>query len=241
MLKFFKILAGFAIGANVAAGVISYFEGVSFENWIDFLSKQAEIFTVLGLVLALGTYLYQTKRDNSISAVDQVSLFREKVIPEYDILVKKLKQLDAGYIFHRPAQPFNFDFALPNLEYEQVLISQEALSRKDKVEIGFEIARVNLINTVEDFSLRVIYTETFYHEALVSVKNTFVLLVEENLFGYWRYEMEQGSQYSGTKKLYKKWSSSADRRGLNERLELFDLERRALISRVTSSRVSDMN
>jgi hypothetical protein len=56
-----------------------------FHKWnLDVLQKIVSIFGSLSLLVALAAYLYKKNQDNTIAALEQVTFFRNEIIPEWE-------------------------------------------------------------------------------------------------------------------------------------------------------------
>lgn len=68
------------------------------------LKEVQSLFSIIGSSsnsLALLTYLYKKKQDGLLATVDQITFFREKIIPEWDKLLKQIIQKHPQFVLSR--------------------------------------------------------------------------------------------------------------------------------------------
>ncbi len=182
-------------------------------NW----SYIAQIITAIGVVGILYTaaaYKYQIKRDNDTSAIAQIEFFREKIIPKTNDLIDIIQKINPLYSFPRPncsLKEFTITFWWKN--FPDISKIQADISKNNKV---YEV-QIDLLNILEDFSLKVLYIGTVKHEALKSIQGLFIKNVEQNLSSIFAMELSTGAIYPGTRKLYEYWKNLVDRRSRSER------------------------
>lgn len=64
---------------------------ITFSVSLDSLSKFADILTGLSAVVAIIAFIGQIKKDKTLAAVQQITFFREKILPEQSAYINKVK------------------------------------------------------------------------------------------------------------------------------------------------------
>lgn len=225
-----KSISRFMMANSVSISILIGAFLISIAIWwpmnLDELEKMASIFVSIlapfSIFVAISTYKNARQQDNSIFTLDQVKFFREKIIDSFNRLRDEIEKEDPSYTFPRI-----------------IAFSQNprtiAESKQYKKEVGIQVNRLKillnsrtkydcipLLNMLEEFSLRVLHFETSNHEALNSVKDIFVQIVEENLvFLLFMRAKDNPRLYPGIFRLYDLWQNEVDRGNSNARVEAF--------------------
>jgi hypothetical protein len=188
---------------------------------LDFLQKISSILGSFSLVVAVLTYFYKKKQDNTLAAIDQIVFFREKIIIEWDKTSKIIKENDPKYWFSRIRLD---DYSLESIReskqknfYNQLSIFFDA-TKLDPVTNCTGIKNVfdkqiSVLNMLEEFSLRVKHFSTQKHLALESIRAAFVQIVEQNAVAilFEREIIANNSIYSNVLELYSTWKNNFDK------------------------------
>lgn len=165
-------------------------------------------------------YTHQTNYELVSSAIEEISVFREKVIPNFENYITLIQEKH-GTKFNptrienieefrlewvRLKTPVKFDTQLK--EYEDAKVENQDIER----------AFIEFANSMEEFAIRVKHTKTAGHEALVSTIDTFILQVEMTAVLILNYTFHSKNMYPGVKYLYKVWRKKADRRTMERKL-----------------------
>lgn len=163
--------------------------------------------------LALLTYLYKKRQDELLATIDQITFFREKIIPEWDKLQKQIKQKDPSFVFSRIRlmKPTIEDIRRDFPENFKRQISEFLDSQKNYPDIYLDgpilDGHITLLNMLEEFSLRAINLKTSKNLAFISLHNAFIEIVENNAVSliFMRDIKTCNPIYSGILKLYISW------------------------------------
>lgn len=207
-----KFILEYTISLSIISVSILISTSIYYRFDIDFLQK---IFSIIGsssIGLALLAYLYRKKQDGLLATVDQITFFREKIIPEWDKLLKQIIQKHPQFVLSRVSLknptiecvkkelPINFErqisiFYDPQKNYPDIYL--------DPILDG----HVLLLNMLEEFSLRVTHLKTAKNQAFGSVYSAFVEIVECNAVAllFMRDVKTCNPIYSAVLELYKSW------------------------------------
>jgi len=207
---------------------------IIYEIDLDILSK---IFSIIGtstIGLALATYFYKKRQDQLLATIDQITFFREKIIPEQSSVSRSIKAKFPNFVFSRiDLTDTSIDSLRKKYEYNferQLSAFFDHKSKYPDIEIHDILDKqVLLLNMLEEFSLRVIHLKTINNPALESLHNAFIEIIEHNAVAlvFMRDIKTQNPIYSNVLRLYNAWS------GKNKKPELIirSLERNGLIDR----------
>lgn len=185
------------------------------------LPEMQSLFSIVGsfsIGLAVLTYFYKKKQDKLLATIDQISFFRKEIIPEWDLLQKRIINAHKDFIvsqisletptleYAKKSKPENFKrqlsvFFNPEKQYPDVAI--------DPLLDG----HIFLLNILEEFSLRVLHLGTSDDRALNSVHRAFVEIVEKNAVAltFMREIRGRGPLYSGILELYNLWKNKVQK------------------------------
>lgn len=191
-------------------------------DWLDIGADIATILGVISVFCAILGYLGQKRRDKLLAIVDQVSFFREKILEEAAKMHKHIEDQIKDYVYTR----------ISLKEHDSVEKLEE--NYNDKIETQLELVeryttltmQINILNMLEEFSLRLIYSKTYKHPAFDSVKPAFVELVERlALVLVMQKQIITGNKiFSKTLILYRKWVKDVDGLTTEERVRKFQNE-----------------
>lgn len=184
---------------------------------LDIINTISGVITAGSLSVALASYFYNKNRNKVLMVVDQVSFFREKIIPESDKLVLVAREQNPEYVFTNQIKILVFQSKDIREKYVDEIKNQFELIKNQKA----TVQQIIILNLLEELSLKIIYTKTFNHKALNSIVPAFIQLVENNvIILISQREVITGNNiYSGTVELYKKWVDRVERKSPEERLK----------------------
>jgi hypothetical protein len=157
-------------------------------------------------------YQRNKRRDSILAITDQVAFFREKILSESEKLntfVKNEKN-DQDFVWPRIQldDPENI-----NNKYRSLIEKQIAIAQLPGV---FEKQR-DILNMLEELSIRIIYTETTLNPGLASIRLPFIECIE--IFAYTLfYYRATGVEYPAVFKLYISWKDLVDRTPTRKKL-----------------------
>lgn len=172
--------------------------------------------------VALYTYSQKIKQDKLFASTEQISFFRKEIIPASDNFLKMLMK-DAHLNSY---QPSNLRLSHPTLVYVKNHYFDESRKQMDFLVLiekdrDLNSALIQLLNAMEEFSLRIIYSETINHDSLKSLKETFINLAEQNAMKIiLMHEISSNKNYyNGILDLYGHWEPEFNRTPPMERLQ----------------------
>lgn len=182
-------------------------------SWLETLAKFAEVVTAGSVLVAILEYHRRGKQDKNLATIDQISFFREKIIPKWNEIIKLIGNKDKKFWFSR--------IRLDSLDINEVKKGQD-LKFNNQSSIFFDSSKnepadwvdssvldelIFLLNMLEEFALKVTHLETQDHPALTSVHFAFVELVERNAAAllYVRNVVVGNPIYSATLSIYNSW------------------------------------
>ena len=199
------------------------------------LDVTEKIFSIIGacsLLIAIVTYFYQKKQDETLAAIDQIVFFREKVILEWDKVSLFIRGGFPNYSFSR------IDIKPDNLSIES-LRHDYSMNFDSQLSIIFDASQIDvdtnsngmkdilskqilLLNMLEEFSIRVKHFKTTEHSAIKPVVSPiFVQLVEQNAVAlmFMRDIISNNPIYSNTLELYFLWKEEPSKSNYINNLE----------------------
>ncbi len=182
---------------------------------LDLISKIASIIASGSIFVAMLSYFYNKERNNTLTVVDQISFFREKVLAEGKVLTFMVDEVDRENVFKRIKLDSTSSKEIRQ-KYPEEVKKQIDLVKKYKT---FH-QQLKVLDLLEELSLRIIYSKTPKHKALKSIKPAFIHLVEINVAVLLdQREVSTGNEiYSGVIELYNLWVDQVDRRTPEERI-----------------------
>jgi hypothetical protein len=197
------------------------------------LDNTQKIFSILGSVsiaIALWTYFYNKNQDKTSGLLEQISFFREKIIPEWDRVNKIIKIKNPTYGFFRV-----------NLHKQKIEeIRHDVSTSKNfnsQLEIFFDISdndpekwstdsmildqQVLLLNMLEDFSIKVVELELLEHPTFCVVYQAFIDIIEKNAVAlvFMRDIVTNNPIYSFTLLVYNSWVNKVKKTNFTNNLE----------------------
>jgi len=223
----------------VASGVLIFF--AILKRWdLDVLQKIFSIIGSLSIIFALATYLYKKYQDQTLAAIDQIAFFREKVVIEGKRTIDLIKKHAPDYWFSRiELDEFTFESVRKNFSRNldnQISLFFDPTRSNWREWVNVEILdnQILYLNILEEFSLRVINTKTYNHEALNTIRAAFVEVVEQNIAAmlFVRYITNGNSIYLATLKLYRFWKPGTIKPNFHNNLEKFGLITKAKLGEI---------
>lgn len=224
-MKYIKKILSLPTSKLISVSILSSAVLVSIAIWYRFnLDVLQKIFSVIGslsLGIALSAYFYKKTQDQNIAAIEQIAFFRKEIISEWERVAKNLISKDKKYKFSRikvdePTIKFMREKYSLNFQ-DQISIF---LNNLDSIKINSELwdlkildSQIKLLNMLEEFSLRVYHFKTDQHEALGSVRSTFVEIIEKNAvaLAFMRDVIAENLVYSAAMSLYNSWKDNVRR------------------------------
>lgn len=181
------------------------------------------LFSIIGsfsIGLALITYLYKKQQDELSATIDQITFFREKIITEWNKLLKQIQVENPGFILSR------IDLSNSTIDgiRNEPLKNEPSINFDRQLSVFFDPSKnypdiyikpaldghILLLNMLEEFSLRVIHLKTKGNEAFVSVHNAFIEIVESNAVAlvFMRDVKTCSPIYSAILELYNSWKNN---------------------------------
>jgi len=208
---FFSILATVLLLFSILIG---------YKLGLDGLQKLYSAIGSLSILLALASYWYKKDQDTIIAAIEQVSFFRKEIIPEYDELTKFIKYRNKNYLFTRiELDESTIDFIKKKSPKES--LAQINVSIQPNNEVLDK--QIILFNILEELALKIIHFKTQEHEALNSIKSSFVQIIEQNAAALlFEKDIVNGNNiYSQTLFIYNLWKDEIDRTSIDDRVKKF--------------------
>lgn len=194
---------------------------------LDILQKLFSIVGSLSLGVALAAYFYKKKQDETLATIEQIAFFREKIIPEWDKVNKAIKKKDQNYWFSRiTLDKYNIE----DIRKERSRNFDNQLSiffDSSKIDVGAWLdnsildQQIFLLNTFEEFSLKVNHFNTQQHPALNSVHSAFVEIIEKNAVSLFfvRDVIVDNPIYDATLSVYKNWEKKVNKSNFAKNLK----------------------
>lgn len=186
-------------------------------NWFDFFQTVAALITAGSIIFALREYRYKKEQDKKLAIADQISFFRTEVIPKYTEFIKFVRSKKGdGYVFKRvqiddPTVKYTREHYLTESQ-EQASILKECDTLQKQTDI---------LNLLEEISIRIMNFDTTKHDSLNSIKTPFIEMVEVNavMLLLQRNIITGDKTYTSILNLYGIWKDEVDRRPPESRLQ----------------------
>lgn len=187
----------------------------SIGDWLSLLEKIAIIIAATTIWFARQEYTYKKRQDHNYAAIDQISFFRKEIFPTQEKFNEKVRNnLGKNFAFPRiklddPAVGFFASSISSQVQHQKQLVAQA----------DSFVVQTDLLNMLEELSLRIFHFQTQGHSALNSIKAPFVQLVEVNasVLLEQRDLLTGEPTYENILSLYRKWVVEVDRRSPEER------------------------
>jgi len=194
-----------AFGLSLIAGMLFGYWGII--KGLDVLQKIAGISAMLFGSFAVWQYFQKQKNDTLLATLDQVSFFRKEIIRSDEDYMDFVKQ-NEGFKDYTPVRiPLKHSFSLEDL----IRVYPKEVKMHIKLFLlgNGQLKQLEILNLLEDFSLRVIHLGTMEHVALKCIMPRFVNMVEENTFIllFIREYSRDDHLFGATIKLYSFWES----------------------------------
>lgn len=174
---------------------------------INVLAHLAEVFTAGALLLAVASFYYQQRRDQVTSVIDQIEFFRKEIIPAHETWRTHARE----YLNDKSRLPSEgpireFTYEAFSTQHPDIARRQAKLAFAADTPDDLTISQCNFINMLEEFSLRVLNTESAEAEALYSIRENFLNYVEENAVRILMAPKLLGEgEFIGIRELYELW------------------------------------
>jgi hypothetical protein len=147
---------------------------------------------------------------------EQLSFFRKEVLAPFEEMSKLMSNGDPDYEFSKIklldysiksiAQNYSKEFTIQQEFYKDLEISSKQIS---------------VLNAMEELSIRIVHSKTYNHEALSTLKDSFIDVIEVCAFTLITTNtiVTQGTVYNYMMSLYKEWKPLQDQTTINERID----------------------
>lgn len=156
----------------------------------------------------------QDAKDQNLSVASQVHFFRTDILTLNSEVEKLVRNLESRSGIKLPLIEIIEEFSLEwlfNNRTRDVLIQQLFLQAINRLEDDKVHSFTILLNALEEFSINVLASNTASHPRLISVKKTFVLIIEANIWPIVITAPYSDQMYPAVKELYKVWKNEIDR------------------------------
>lgn len=177
-------------------------------SWLDLAEKTATIVAATGIVFAYLGYRNQIKKDERLDVVDQISFFRDKILDKEIMMTQKIRETEKDYV----------NIKVPYIGNNNDEIVKNSPQNSKKQVMVFErhntfISILEILNMLEEFSLRIKYSGTVEHPAFTGIKSSFLDLVEGHMIVILMERDIYGKNvYSSTLELYNFWINDVKER-----------------------------
>lgn len=227
-MKEFKVM--FLVIIFVTISILIFLYTFYYEENLDTIQKIFSIIGSFSLGIALVSYLYKKKLDETLTAINQINFFREKIIPEWTNLIEQIKNKDKSFWFSR-INLTNYktvnDIKDIRNNFSRNFDNQLSIFFKNSIDIQQDDNILNyyikLLNIMEEFSIRVYHFKTVQHQVLVSVYAPFIEIIEKNAVAliFIRDIINSNGTYSNTLSLYKSWANKVKKINYVNNLEKY--------------------
>ena len=186
---------------------------------LDLLAKIAVIASVVLIYVAYKELKHREKHQFNETVADQVKLFRIEVIPLYMKFYKRVNEIEINLISN-------------SIEFHQGTgLKELVLGNSDKSNIQNQVREngqlfeehTDLLNLLEDLSLRIVLSNTIHREELLPIRKIFVQIVEVSAYMifFHREIFTDKSVYNNLLKIYFEWKDKVDRETQDVKSEKF--------------------
>ena len=175
---------------------------------LDLIEQIATIIAATGIIFAYLGYRGQIKKDKRLAVIDQIYFFREKIIAEETKLTEKIRTVDKNYTVIKVPLSGNTNEDVVKNAPENSKKQMDNVSKHDSF-----ISVLSILNLLEEFALRVLYSDTKKHPAFIGIKSSFLDLVEGNMIILLMERDIYGKNvYSSVLELYNFWINDVKQR-----------------------------
>lgn len=198
---------------------------------LDFLQKLFSVVGSFSILVALATYFYTRKQDETVAAIDQISFFRDQIIPEWARVRKIIFEKNRGYWFSRiEIEQQDIDFLRKkfsrNFENQKSIFFDSTKDDPAKwIDESIADRQILLLNMLEEFSLRVKHFNSLDNPALSAIYPAFIDIVEKNvaiIFFVRDITVADKVIYAGILSLYEVWKKKVNKSKFIQNLEKYD-------------------
>jgi hypothetical protein len=185
---------------------------------LDFWIKIAQVITSVSVVVAVIDYLTRRWQSRTKHAAEQIGFFNDKVIPRFDDLFVYLKAEAGSPNFTLPRVKLdNPDFKYLANNISETKLQKDILTSHDKA----MSLSTNLLNALEQFAVCIEHYQIKDHEALSTVKASYVMSVEVVALALISHKdwLSGNNAYAYVLNLYMEWKDSVDRLTPEERVK----------------------
>lgn len=187
---------------------------------LENIQSLVSIFGSLSIVIAVLGFFHQKEQSRVGYTTDQISFFRKEITP----ILKKIRE-EFKKNQKVPSNKCNIDVKNPTIEYIRDNYQEKVKIQLEETKINEDVyfLKVDLLDALEEFSRRVINSESIENEALECVRPAFIYLVENNavLLVQHREVTSGNSVYSGILEVYNAWELKVDKTDPEERAKKF--------------------
>lgn len=186
---------------------------------LEIVATWANIITACSFVLTILEYLRTKKLNKTAAVADQISFFNEKVLKNYENFLKTARELKGSQYNFKRVQLDDPNFKSVRSKYFHESKEQFELVSQPKL---FSL-QTEVLNYLEEISIRIIHYDTINHKAIDSIKYAFIEIIEVSgtLLLFQKELVSSGTVYSYTIKLYSLWKDQVDRTSIEIKLKKF--------------------
>lgn len=211
-----RVFLGFSLGLTIAV--------IFCGKYIFVLEPHLtlDILQTSSILIAVFTFLYTTKKDEDVEITNQITIFRETIIPLEGKFLLDLQKYKEPWEY-LSFDSYDFDSLCRVEEQFKIIAGQYKRSKLFSVDSDIrELSsdEIDVLNMLEEFSIRVFRYKTEGHLSLSSLHSIFVKAVEIHASRiFYVREIEYGEPlFSCTLRLYFLWKDKVSHESLSDRL-----------------------
>jgi len=169
------------------------------------------------VIVAYLDYRSRKKREDIFSVVEQLNFFRTEILNTSNSIFNKVKKKERDFDFSTLSIKealSTFEFVAEYVHYKAVFERQQKL---EEIE-GVEEKIYELANQLEEFSWKVILSETQNEPALSVVRGSYIDLVERNAWHILFSRFDDEKRFEGVYQLYQLWAKKISRETYAEKI-----------------------
>lgn len=167
-----------------------------------------------GIVLGLRKYEYEKKKDRKESLVQIVRFYQKEVLPAQQSFIDRIEK-EKFKSTRIKLDKLDIDWVVEMYPVESK--EQMKITKKDDL---YTVQTVNILNNLEEFSMRIINAESVREDFLTPLRATFIQIVESNAIALMRHKLVDTGEdtYSKTLEIYYEWKDLVDNKTIEQRM-----------------------